>query len=55
MDVLFAGLGDLCEDSCDKLEDVESFSMGMGVERVFLGAVGFVEQNFGAGSPMDAG
>ncbi len=38
-----------------KLEDVECFSMGMGVEWVFVRAVGFVEQGFGAGSPMDAG
>jgi hypothetical protein len=55
MDVVSAGLGNLCDDPCDKLEDVECFSVGMGVERVFIRAVGFIEQRFGAGSPMDAG
>jgi hypothetical protein len=55
MDVVFAGLWDLGEDSSDKLEDVECFSMGMGVEGVFVRAIGFVEEGFGAGSPMDAG
>ncbi len=49
MDVVFARLWDLGEDSCDKLEDVECFSMGMGVEWVFVRAVGLVEQGFGAG------
>ena len=44
MDIVFAGLGDLCEDPCDKLEDVECFSMGMGVKRVFARAIGFVEE-----------
>jgi hypothetical protein len=32
MDVVFTRLWDLGEDPCDKLEDVECFSMGMGVE-----------------------
>ena len=45
----------LSKDSCEKLEDVECFSIGVGAERAFFGAVGFVEQCFGAGSPMDAG
>jgi hypothetical protein len=55
MDVVFAGLGDLCEDSCDKLEDVECFSIRMGVEWIFERAAGFIEEGFGAGRPMDAG
>jgi len=55
VDVVFAGLWDLGEDSCDKLEDIECFSLVMGVEWVFFGAVGFVEEGFGAWSPMDAG
>jgi hypothetical protein len=38
-----------------KLEDVERFSMGMGVEGIFTRAIGFVEEGLGAGSPMDAG
>ena len=54
MDVVFAGLGDLCEDSRDKLEDVECFSVGMGVEWVLERAAGFIEEGFGARSPMDS-
>ena len=46
MDVVFVGLWDLCEDSCDKLEDVECFSIAMGVEWVFARAIGFVEEFF---------
>jgi hypothetical protein len=53
MDVVFVGIWDLGEDSGDKLEDVECFTMGMGVEWVFIRAIGFIEQSFGAGSPMD--
>ncbi len=55
MDVVFARLWDLCEDSCDKLEDIKCFSIGMRVEWVFTRTIGFVEEVFGAGSPMDAG
>jgi hypothetical protein len=38
----------------DELEDVECLSIRMGVEWVFFGAVGFVEEGFGAWSPVDA-
>jgi hypothetical protein len=55
VDVVFARLWDLCEDSGDKLEDVECFSVGMGVEWVFERAAGFIEEGFGAWSPMDSG
>jgi hypothetical protein len=55
MDVVFAGFWDLGKDTGNKLEDIECFSIGVRVECVFFGAVGFVEQRFGAGSPMDAG
>ena len=46
MDVVFTRLWDLGEDPCDELEDVECFSMGMGVEWVFIRAVGFIEELF---------
>ena len=55
MDVVFARLWDLCKDTGNKLVDVECFSMGMGVEGVFIRAIGFIEQSFRAGSPVDTG
>jgi len=44
MDVVFAGFWDLGKDTGNKLEDIDCFSVWMGDERVFAGAIGFVEE-----------
>ena len=47
-------LGDLGEDSRNKLKCVESLTLRMGEQRVVVGAFALVEQCFGTGCPMNA-
>ena len=53
--IMFFGFGNLCEDSCNELEAIEGLAFGMGREGVVVRALGFVEEGFGTGSPMDTG
>jgi hypothetical protein len=53
MNIMFARLGDLSQHPCYKLEDIESGALRVGCKGVIVGALGFVEEGFGACSPMD--
>jgi len=52
--IMFSRLGDLGEDSRQKLEQVEGLALRRGVEGVVGGAFGFIEQRFGARAPVKA-
>ena len=45
-------LGDLGEDSRQKLESVEGLALRMGGQGVVVGAFALLEQSLGAGHPM---
>ena len=44
----------LGEDSGDELENVEALALGMGKQRVVMGAFALVEQSLGTGRLMNA-
>ena len=48
------GLGDLGEDSRNKLKCVEGLALRMGEQGVVVGAFALVEKCFGTGRPMNA-
>ena len=54
MNIMFPRLWYLCQNPCDKLEDIESFSIGMREQRVVVRTFGLVEKRFGTLCPMNA-
>ncbi len=54
MDAVLARLGDLGEDSGQKLEDIEGFALRMRSEGVVMGAFRFVEKRLCARCPVNA-
>ncbi len=56
MNIMFPGLWYLCQNSSDKLEDIniKGFSIGTSEQRVVVRTLGLVEKRFGTLCPMNA-
>ena len=54
MNIMFAGLGDLCEDASDELENIEGLSVGQLEQGLVVRGFALVKESARAVGPMDA-